>query len=435
MKDLGAGTHVDVAVIGAGFAGLIAARELRNAGLSVAVWEARDRIGGRVWTDARFGHNLEMGGTWVHWSQPHTWAELTRYGILIDPSPKAQRVYWLREDGTVAQNTPDEFDALIAPLQQELVADSRRVFPRPDRPGMAAADPADSRTMRDRFDELAVFRTARTASEAIWASHINGSLDAVALTACLRWSAATCGGWRTLHEASSTYRVDGGMTQFVHHIAEGLQDKIRLNMTVVRVEQQSAQSIRIVAADGHELTARTLVVTAPFAALRHIAFSPELPEGVRALGGAALGNTGVKVWVEVEGEVAPFSAYASERHPLIMAKTEFIGDSRSVLVAFGADHKRFNADALDDAQAMMSLWQPGLRVTAVTTHNWFTDPAAETTWQLLKPGMLKHVSATQQAWGSVWFASSDNANLWPGFIDGAIERGLAVSREIIDGYA
>ncbi|MDT7642762.1 MAG: hypothetical protein QOC67_6063, partial [Pseudonocardiales bacterium] len=57
----------DVVIVGAGFAGLTAARELSRRGYSVLQLEARDRIGGRTWTDDRFGRELEMGGTWVHW--------------------------------------------------------------------------------------------------------------------------------------------------------------------------------------------------------------------------------------------------------------------------------------------------------------------------------------------------------------------------------
>ncbi|GAA2785002.1 hypothetical protein GCM10010470_18860 [Saccharopolyspora taberi] len=85
----------DVVVIGAGFAGLTAARELSLRGRSVALLEARDRIGGRTWTDRRLGRRLEMGGTWVHWLQPHTWSEITRYGLAVEPSPTGGPVYWL----------------------------------------------------------------------------------------------------------------------------------------------------------------------------------------------------------------------------------------------------------------------------------------------------------------------------------------------------
>ena len=55
----------DVVIVGAGPAGLTAARELRKAGLSVAVLEARDRVGGRTWTDTVDGAMLEIGGQWV----------------------------------------------------------------------------------------------------------------------------------------------------------------------------------------------------------------------------------------------------------------------------------------------------------------------------------------------------------------------------------
>jgi monoamine oxidase len=57
---------VDVAVVGAGLAGLVAAREVRRAGRSVAVLEARDRVGGRLLNaDIGDGKVVEVGGQWV----------------------------------------------------------------------------------------------------------------------------------------------------------------------------------------------------------------------------------------------------------------------------------------------------------------------------------------------------------------------------------
>src|SRR5579859_6784037 len=68
-------------VLGAGFAGLSAARDLSRSGHFVLLIEARDRIGGRTYTVPRHGHNLEMGGTWVHWTQPHVFHEIHQYGL------------------------------------------------------------------------------------------------------------------------------------------------------------------------------------------------------------------------------------------------------------------------------------------------------------------------------------------------------------------
>lgn len=61
--------HYDVIVIGAGFAGLTAARDLTaSRELSVLLVEARDRVGGRTFTVKELGEEFEIGGQWVHWS-------------------------------------------------------------------------------------------------------------------------------------------------------------------------------------------------------------------------------------------------------------------------------------------------------------------------------------------------------------------------------
>jgi monoamine oxidase len=58
--------HVDTIVVGAGVAGLTAARLLTKAGRRVVVLEARDRVGGRVWTDRADGLATDLGASWIH---------------------------------------------------------------------------------------------------------------------------------------------------------------------------------------------------------------------------------------------------------------------------------------------------------------------------------------------------------------------------------
>lgn len=63
---MGGGRPETVVVVGAGMAGLVAARLLHDSGFDVTVLEARERTGGRVWTDNRLGAPVDLGGSWVH---------------------------------------------------------------------------------------------------------------------------------------------------------------------------------------------------------------------------------------------------------------------------------------------------------------------------------------------------------------------------------
>ena len=67
---------VRVAVVGAGVAGLAAAEALTRAGVQVEVFEARDRIGGRVVTDRSLGSSLDMGASWIHGSRRNPVTEI-----------------------------------------------------------------------------------------------------------------------------------------------------------------------------------------------------------------------------------------------------------------------------------------------------------------------------------------------------------------------
>ncbi len=63
---MGRGRAERIVVVGAGMAGLVAARLLQDSGFTVTVLEARTRTGGRVWTDDRLGAPLDLGGSWIH---------------------------------------------------------------------------------------------------------------------------------------------------------------------------------------------------------------------------------------------------------------------------------------------------------------------------------------------------------------------------------
>src|SRR4051812_28044930 len=145
----------DVIVIGGGFAGVTAAREVALAGRSALLLEAKDRLGGRTWTADWNGQEIEYGGGWVHWHQPHTWSEITRGGIGVNLSdPEAATSWWVR--GERHTGTAEERDAVAERGWNRFVAGCEEALPHPYAPldGGAAMREFDGKTILGRIDEL-----------------------------------------------------------------------------------------------------------------------------------------------------------------------------------------------------------------------------------------------------------------------------------------
>src|SRR4029079_4887538 len=93
----------DVLVIGAGASGLAAARALADAGRRVIVLEARERIGGRGWTDRAFAAiPVERGAEFIHGEQADTWALVRRAGLRTESFSRWQGRRIVAEDGRLA---------------------------------------------------------------------------------------------------------------------------------------------------------------------------------------------------------------------------------------------------------------------------------------------------------------------------------------------
>lgn len=422
---------VDVLVIGAGFAGITAARELRRQGHSVLVLEARDRIGGRTWTDTALGRDLEIGGTWVHWIQPHVWAEMTRYGIDTVASPTPVHGYWIA-GGRVHSGSAEDLLGLLDKGMTASTADALRYFPRPYQP---LAEPTgladvDNLSMQDKLDQLDLSAEEADALEGMWATNFHGPPTEGGYTQGLRWCALSGGSWQLMFEACATHKLVGGTRGLLQAMLDDAGVEVRTSSVVTAVTRAEG-SATVTLADGQELSARAVVVTVPLNALGSIAFEPPLHPAKAAAADQGQTSKGVKVWARLAGEHEPFVALAPSSHPLTLAQVEYHQDGDTIVVAFGADATTLDGTDRQAVQDALRGWLPDAEVLEVASHDWVADPYSRQTWPMLRAGQLTQALAElQRPEGSVLLAGSDYANGWAGFIDGAIESGMRAGRTI-----
>lgn len=419
----------DVIVVGAGFAGLTAARELTRQGFSVHILEARARIGGRTWLDHRLGRDLEIGGAWVHWTQPFVWAELKRYGLGTVSSPEPQRAFWWA-DGGRQEGAPGALLQLIGRYNDEFVKDSRTYFPEPFRPlALDAFKEIDSVSVQDRIREQFPAGSTRDILESFWALNFNGPLENAALTQALRWVALTNGDWAINFEACATYKIEGGTSALAEAIFRDCGASIDFGFTVAAISDD-AGTVTVLGSDGRTISAAAAIVTVPLHALPRVAFEPPLPPAKTE--GAQLGQVskGVKVWIRLRGEHAPFAALGKADWPLNFFQVEYTLDGDTIAVGFGPDASKIDGANPAAVQVQLERLVPDVQVADVSTHNWVADPFAGETWPMHRTGFLStHLPALQAAHGNVLFAGSDIAHGWGGFIDGAIESGMETALE------
>lgn len=415
----------DVVVIGGGFAGVTAARELTQRGARVVLLEARDRLGGRTWTkDSDLGHYLEMGGTWVHWTQPHVWAEIGRYDLDLVASPTPQEALW-KVDGSVHAGTPDEMFGLLDDGMTRLLQRSREVFPNPFhfRPVTDEQKVLDQISVGDMIRQLDLDAEQHDLVEGMWGLNFSGKPTVGAFTQALRWAALTGGNWSLMFEACGTYKIVGGTKTLLNAIASQCQADIRLNTTARRIEQTPDAAI-VTLEDGRTLTARQVIVTVPLNVLTTIEFEPPLPADLMSVAREGQASTGLKVWARVKGSIEGVCALGPSQSVLNFFLPELELDGDSIVVAFGSDSTSLDVTDRAAVEAALREWLPDVEVLAVDGHDWLADEFAGGTWAMLRPNQLAAIQdANDRPHGRVRLAGADYAEGWAGFIDGAIESG------------
>ncbi|MDE0137404.1 MAG: NAD(P)/FAD-dependent oxidoreductase [bacterium] len=417
--------HHDVIVIGGGIAGLTAARDLVQGGHRVLVLEARDRLGGRTWWK-RFGdtdHYTEMGGTWFDEGTQHNIArEIKRYSLptVLSPAGQEFRVSLggrslARPDQPVPRDVRPDLDKAL----DHIVDQSRRVTFGSD------LDSPDLHDLDIPFSEfIAPYTDQHLVAEylSMWAAFAFGCDPSdVSALQVLTWVAGYDNTTWTLDDAPAT-KFAQGTESLVTALAEDGGADIGLSAPVASIAD-AGDHIAVTTTGGDTHRARFAVLATPVNTWEDIELPLPAGSPKRAFAAEGLAGHAVKLHALVDN-VPEFLMASGWGGPLCWVSEQADFDGGRLLVGIGEDDSAI--DGMDRAQVQQAIRQfaPEATVRKCHSHNWSTDPYAKGTWTTYRPGQLsRYYSDFSVPRGRLYFAGSDLARGWAGFMDGAIESG------------
>lgn len=409
--------EVDVAIVGAGAAGIAAARRCLAAGVTVAVLEARDRVGGRALTVALAGHPVDLGPHWLHAGPINPLVRLGHArGERLRRAPPHGHLVVGRRRGTARESAA--FDRAFAHAERALTQGGRALAQggraHDDRPAAQALPFLGP--WRDRIAMLHGLVSGRP-------------LDEVSLQ-----------DFPSLEYADNFF-IAGGLGAYVARLAAGLP--VRLGAPV-RTIDWSGDGVRIEGPAG-QVRARAAILTIPMMVLQEdaVRFTPALPGNIRDAIGAFV--PGTYEHVVLHWPSAPFRGpdrfanFVGGRVPPPGLLTRIDGRAFHYVELDAPTVRRLSGRGREAAarfarEAMRSRFGnravADLRVAAVT--DWGSDPLVRGSWAVVPPGgapirdRLKDPVA-----GRLWFAGEALSRAQWGTVGGAWEEGERAAESAI----
>lgn len=443
----------DIVVVGAGAAGLTAANELRRAGLSVAVLEARERVGGRLWTDVVDGQMLELGGQWVSPDQSALIETIEDLGLETFSRYREGDSVYIGPTGEVSRFTGEMFP-VSAETERTIDEITRRLDAMvaeidPDRPyAHPKAAEWDTITwdawLRQQTDDDEAVRNLAFATGSAMLTKPTHSFSL--LQSLLM--AASAGSYSHLVDADFILdkRVVGGLQQVPLHLAERLGDDVFLQQPVRTLEWSDAGVTAH--ADGMTVRARAAVLALAPVLYNRISFVPPLPRLQHQMHQHLSMGFVIKVHAVYE---TPFwrdkglSGTAFSPYELVHEAYDNTnhGDARGTLVGFVSDRNaddvfRLSAEERKERilESLSHYYGPEAKDTVVYYESdWgseeWTRGAYAASFDL--GGLHRYGADLRTPVGPIHFACSDLAGAGYQHVDGAIRMGRLAARNILEG--
>jgi monoamine oxidase len=443
----------DVCVVGAGYAGLTCARRLHQGGKSVVVLEARDRIGGRIWTyRLADGSPVDRGGGWL--GPRHA----AIFGLAREVGVSTYKTWVKGAHLLVAEGRTRRYTGLIPKISPLAIATIALAQMKINR--MAKHVPVEAPWTAKRgleWDSRSVawwlersgIRTpvARDLFEMAVRGLFTGDLHETSLLHLL-FLARSHGSIDTLFRIEGGAQenlVEGGAGSIAERVADALGDSVRLNAPVRSITQRSDHVV--VGAGDLTVSARHAVVTVPPALALEISFDPVLPEDRLTLYRNAVAGPETKtlvVYDEPFWRGDGFSGQSSEPGSAseVTLDATPVSGSPGVIASFTFGPVAARVDALDAAERRRSVLGSltarfGQRAASpcdfIETSWWKEHWTRGCSMAHLPPGILTRFGPlVRQPFGRVHWAGTETATTSHGAIDGAVRSGERAAAEILD---